>query len=97
VNIFFHYPPELLSLLIEILPRLCKMKPDPLAFFQGAGVGQRSYCLLTKLYSGQIETHLKSIRIHYSRFHFEKCQELFPIPLSRAGKMVELMLSKTDR
>lgn len=34
----FHYPPELLSLLIETLPRLCKTKKDLLLFFQGAGV-----------------------------------------------------------
>lgn len=36
----FHYPPELLSLLIETLPRLCKTKNDLLLFFRGAGVGQ---------------------------------------------------------
>jgi hypothetical protein len=34
----FHYPPELLGLLIETLPRLCKSKKDLLLFFQGAGV-----------------------------------------------------------
>jgi len=38
VNIIFHYPPELLSLLTETLPRLCKSKRDLLTFFQGAGV-----------------------------------------------------------
>jgi hypothetical protein len=38
VNIIFHYPPDLLSLLIETLPRLCKTKKDLLVFFQGAGV-----------------------------------------------------------
>lgn len=38
MNIIFHYPPELLSLLIETLPRLCKTKADLLSFFQGCGV-----------------------------------------------------------
>ena len=38
MDIIFHYPPELLSLLIETLPRLCKTKKDLLVFFQGAGV-----------------------------------------------------------
>ena len=38
VNIIFHYPPDLLSLLIETLPRLCKTRKDLLVFFQGAGV-----------------------------------------------------------
>jgi hypothetical protein len=40
VNIIFHYPPELLGLLIETLPKLCKTKKDLLLFFQGAGVDQ---------------------------------------------------------
>ena len=37
-SIIFHYPPDLLSLLIEALPRLCKTKKDLLLFFRGAGV-----------------------------------------------------------
>jgi hypothetical protein len=40
MNIIFHYPPELLNLLIETLPKLCKTKKDVLVFFQGAGVDQ---------------------------------------------------------
>jgi restriction endonuclease Mrr len=35
----FHYPPELLQLLIEAIPRLCRSKRDVLLFFRGAGVG----------------------------------------------------------
>jgi restriction system protein len=38
MDIIFHYPPELLSLLIETLPKLCKNKKDLLVFFQGSGV-----------------------------------------------------------
>lgn len=41
MNIIFHYPPELLGLLTEALPRLCKSKKDLLVFFQGAGVDKR--------------------------------------------------------
>lgn len=40
MDISFHYPPELLTLLIDTLPKLCKSKKDLLAFFQGAGVGR---------------------------------------------------------
>ena len=36
----FHYPPELLQLLIDAIPKLCKSKPDLLLFFQGAGVSR---------------------------------------------------------
>lgn len=38
MNIIFHYPPELLNLLIDTIPRLCRSKNDVLLFFRGAGV-----------------------------------------------------------
>jgi hypothetical protein len=34
----FHHPPELLSLLIDTIPLLCRSKRDVLLFFQGSGV-----------------------------------------------------------
>ena len=40
MEIIFHYPPELLQLLIETVPKLCKSKKDLLLFFQGAGVSR---------------------------------------------------------
>jgi hypothetical protein len=40
MDISFHYPPELLNLLNETLPKLCRSKKDLLLFFQGAGVGR---------------------------------------------------------
>lgn len=40
MDITFHYPPELLNLLNETLPKLCKSKKDLLLFFQGAGIGK---------------------------------------------------------
>lgn len=40
MDISFHYPPELLQLLIDVIPKLCKSKRDLLLFFQGAGVSQ---------------------------------------------------------
>lgn len=39
MDITFHYPPDLMGLLIEVIPALCKAKKDVLLFFQGAGVG----------------------------------------------------------
>lgn len=38
MDITFHYPPELLQLLIDAIPKLCKSKQDLLLFFKGAGV-----------------------------------------------------------
>jgi restriction system protein len=38
MDISFNYPPELLQLLIETLPKLCRSKADLLLFFQGAGL-----------------------------------------------------------
>ena len=40
MDIVFHYPPELLVLLIDALPKLCKSKKDLLLFFKGAGVSR---------------------------------------------------------
>lgn len=34
----FHYPPELLNLLIDTIPLLCRSKRDVILFFKGAGV-----------------------------------------------------------
>lgn len=40
MDITFQYPPELLNLLIQTIPKLCRSKPDLLMFFQGSGVGE---------------------------------------------------------
>jgi restriction system protein len=42
MDISFHYPPELLKLLIDAVPKLCKSKKDLLLFFQGAGVPRQT-------------------------------------------------------
>jgi len=34
----FHYPPEVFSLLVDTIPKLCRSKNDVLLFFKGAGV-----------------------------------------------------------
>ena len=38
MDISYHYPPELLQLLVDTIPRLCRGKNDVLLFFRGAGV-----------------------------------------------------------
>lgn len=42
MNVTFHYPPELLQLLIDTIPLLCRSKKDVLLFFKGAGVPDSS-------------------------------------------------------
>jgi hypothetical protein len=37
-HVIFHYPPELLQLLKDTIPLLCRSKKDVLIFFRGAGV-----------------------------------------------------------
>lgn len=34
----YHYPPDLLQLLVDTIPRLCKTKRDVFLFFRGAGI-----------------------------------------------------------
>lgn len=38
MDIAYHYPPDLLNLLIETIPTLCRGKKDVLTLFRGAGV-----------------------------------------------------------
>jgi restriction system protein len=38
MNIIYHYPPELLNLLIDVIPLLNRSKRDVIMFFKGAGV-----------------------------------------------------------
>lgn len=38
MDITYHYPPDLLSLLIDAIPCLCRSKDDVITFFRGAGV-----------------------------------------------------------
>lgn len=40
MDITFHYPPDLMSLLVQTIPRLCRSKKDTVLFFRGAGVDQ---------------------------------------------------------
>jgi len=38
LEIIHHYPPEILNLLVDTIPLLCRSKNDVLVFFKGAGV-----------------------------------------------------------
>jgi restriction system protein len=38
INAIFQYTPDLLNLLIDAIPRICRSKKDVLTFFKGAGV-----------------------------------------------------------
>jgi restriction system protein len=49
MDITFHYPPELLDLLVDTVPLLCKSKQNVITFFQGAGVGPLLYQDLEEL------------------------------------------------
>lgn len=39
----YHYPPEVLNLLIDSIPLLCRSKKDVLLFFRGAGVAESQF------------------------------------------------------
>lgn len=58
MDISFHYPPELLSLLKEAIPKLCKSKKDLLLFFQGAGVSR-----------GLLASYMTLLRDHKDSFN----------------------------
>lgn len=47
-HVVFHYPPELLQLLRDTIPLLCRSKPDVLLFFQGAGIPESLFADIKK-------------------------------------------------
>src|SRR5687767_6249381 len=40
MDITFHFPPELMNLLVDTIPLLCRSKADTLLFLRGAGVAE---------------------------------------------------------
>ena len=57
----YHYPPELLQLLIDTIPRLCKSKRDVISFLRGAGISQSMV--------SDLETQLIADRKSLNKFH----------------------------
>jgi len=57
VDVVFHFPPELTTLLIDTIPVLVKAKKDVILFFRGAGV---PWAVLEDL-SRRVETHRQNI------------------------------------
>jgi restriction endonuclease Mrr len=45
IDITFHYPPELMNLLINVIPTLNRSKKDVFLFFKGAGVSEAHMCV----------------------------------------------------
>ena len=60
MEITFHYPPELMSLLIDTIPLLCRSKEDTLLFMKGAGVSDS----FTSDLWNTVRTDRQSIRKH---------------------------------
>jgi restriction system protein len=61
MDISFHYPPELLQVLIDTLPKLCKSKNDLLLFFRGAGVSNMDLAPCQEL--------LRSNKTAFNKYH----------------------------
>ena len=55
----FQYPPELLALLVDTVPKLCKSKRDLLNFFRGAGVDREILAPYEQLLSSDADAFQK--------------------------------------
>ncbi|MDD1762053.1 MAG: restriction endonuclease [Methanothrix sp.] len=60
MDIIFQYPPDLMHLLIDAIPRLCRSKRDVLLFFKGAGV--------SSTLTNDLEIQLKKDRNNISKY-----------------------------
>lgn len=56
-HVVFHYPPELLQLLKDTIPLLCRSKADVLSFFRGAGVAESVFADIVR----KVETDRQNI------------------------------------
>jgi hypothetical protein len=93
MEIIFHYPPELLSLLIETLPRLCKTKRDLLVFFQGAGVNRK----MLSPYDELLRTDRDAFKKHIvTRELLTKLNELGEISLRERREIVKRVTEFQD-
>ena len=57
IEIIHHYPPEILNLLVDTIPLLCRSKNDVLVFFKGAGVPEA----ITADFSQKLATDRSSV------------------------------------
>lgn len=72
MDISFHYPPDLLLLMIDAIPKLCRSKRDLLVFFQGAGLSR----LILEPYEKLLETNKGSFnKYHVTREVLTKLNE----------------------
>ena len=60
----YHYPPELLQLLIDTIPRMCRSKRDVLTFLRGAGI---SRSVISDLETQLIADHKSLNKFHIVR------------------------------
>lgn len=60
----YHFPPELLQLLVDAIPRLNRSKPDVILFFRGAGVNRDTY--------KDLELQLKADPKSINKFHIAR-------------------------
>lgn len=75
MDITFHYPPELMSLLEDCIPRLCKSKKDLLTFFLGAGVSK-----------GVLARHERLLHLDKGSFNKYQVTKQVLIDLNSAGE-----------
>lgn len=61
MDIIFQYPPDLMNLLIQAIPRICRSKNDVLLFFKGAGVNS--------VLMDDLENQLRKDRKNISKYH----------------------------
>jgi hypothetical protein len=72
MDISFHYPPDLLLLMIDAIPKLCRSKHDLLVFFQGAGLSR----MILEPYVKLLETDKASFnKYHVAREVLTKLNE----------------------
>ena len=64
MDVIYHYPPELLNLLVDTIPLLCRSKQDVITFFKGAGVASN--------YTIDLVERIKNDRANINKYEITK-------------------------
>lgn len=88
----FHYPPELLSILVDTLPKLSRSKADLLLFFRGAGVPET----VINSYRARLGTEPALSKYHIARELLTKLNEQGDKALSARRELVKRVVEFED-
>jgi hypothetical protein len=89
----FHYPPEVLQLLVSVIPLLNRSKPDVFLFFKGAGVAD---CYMDSLFGSYRQDRNSVNKYQIARITLERLNEAGDIALTARREIIKRIVEWED-